>query len=411
MRIISLKSENVKRIKAIEITPKDNVVLISGKNDQGKTSVMDSIWYALEGRASLRGTPIPIRKGETKAEITLTLDDIIVTRKWTANDKTYLKVTNKEGLSYTSPQELLDSFIGKLTFDPLEFAQMKENDQRNLLLKVADLDIDKWDNEISELREKRRVQGQQVKMLSGEREEITLEQIPNEFVSISKLQEEYEKGLKHNQEIKDTEEFLEESQNELMSLEEKLKEIQQRIKQVKNDIAETEANLENTKKVDTNSIKDKINNAENINNQIRAKQRNESMDRKQKEAQKVYDDFTQKIESIVKQKEDSLAKAKMPIKGLGISDTGVTYNDIPFGQLSSSEQLKVSLAIAMALNPKLKVIRITDGSLLDKENMEIIKKMAEEKDYQVWVEKVSDEGEIGFYIEDGEVKSINGKSN
>lgn len=404
MKIIKLKSENVKRIKAIEITPKDNMVFISGKNDQGKTSVMDSIWYALEGRASLRGTPIPIRKGETKAEITLTLDDIIVTRKWTANDKTYLKVTNKEGLSYTSPQELLDSFIGKLTFDPLEFAQMKENDQRNLLLKVADLDIDKWDNEISELREKRRVQGQQVKMLSGEREEITLEQIPNEFVSISKLQEEYEKGLKHNQEIKDTEEFLEESQNELMSLEEKLKEIQQRIKQVKNDIAETEANLENTKKVDTNSIKDKINNAENINNQIRAKQRNESMDRKQKEAQKVYDDFTQKIESIVKQKEDSLAKAKMPIKGLGISDTGVTYNDIPFGQLSSSEQLKVSLAIAMALNPKLKVIRITDGSLLDKENMEIIKKMAEEKDYQIWIEIVDDSGEMGFYIEDGEIK-------
>jgi ABC-type histidine transport system ATPase subunit len=135
------------------------------------------------------------------------------------------------------------------------------------------------------------------------------------------------------------------------------------------------------------------------------------MDKKQQEAQKIYDDFTKEITRIMEDKEDSLAKAKMPIKGLGISDTGVTYNDIPFGQLSSSEQLKVSLAIAMALNPKLKVIRITDGSLLDKENMEIIKKMAEEKDYQVWVEKVSDEGEIGFYIEDGEVKSINGKSN
>ena len=91
---------NVKRIKAIEITPKDNMVFISGKNDQGKTSVMDSIWYALEGRASLRNTPVPIRKGEEKAEITVTLDDIIVTRKWTANDKTYLKVTNREGLNY-----------------------------------------------------------------------------------------------------------------------------------------------------------------------------------------------------------------------------------------------------------------------------------------------------------------------
>jgi len=404
MKIIKLKSENVKRIKAIEITPKDNMVFISGKNDQGKTSVMDSIWYALEGRASLRNTPVPIRKGEEKAEITVTLDDIIVTRKWTANDKTYLKVTNREGLNYNSPQELLDSFIGKLTFDPLDFAQMKENEQRNLLLEVADIEIDKWDSMIAELKEHRRLQGQKVKMLSGEREEISLERLPSDFVSISKLQEEYEKGRENNANIELTEESLEQDKNELKELEEK-------IIKIKQDIEKEENYLKNAKRVDTDSIKAKINNAENINNQIRAKQRNEVMDKKQQEAQKIYDDFTKEITRIMEDKEDSLAKAKMPIKGLGISDTGVTYNDIPFGQLSSSEQLKVSLAIAMALNPKLKVIRITDGSLLDKENMEIIKKMAEEKDYQVWVEKVSDEGEIGFYIEDGEVKSINGKSN
>jgi recombinational DNA repair ATPase RecF len=403
MKIIQLKSENVKKIKAIEITPKDNVVIISGKNGQGKTSVLDSIWYALEGR-SLKNTPKPIREGESKAEVTLTIDDIVITRKWTANNKTYLKVTNKEGLSYNSPQELLDSFIGKLTFDPLEFAQMKDNVQRDLLLKVTDLNIDKWDNEILELREKRRIQGQQVKMLSGEREEITLDKLPNEFVSISKLQEEYEKGLRHNQEIEYAEESLEESQNELMSLEEQLREIQQRIKQVKGEINETEANLENAEKIDTDSIKAKINNAENINNQIRAKQRNDSMDKKQKEAQKIYDDFTEKINKILKAKEEALAKAKMPIEGLGISETGVTYKDIPFSQLSSSEQLKISLSIAIALNPKLKVIRITDGSLLDDDNMKLIKEMATNWDYQVWIERVNDQNEIAFIIEDGEIK-------
>ena len=129
MRIIKLQSENVKKVKAIEITPKEDVIIISGNNGQGKTSVLDSIWYALQGGSGLKGTPMPIRKGEKRASVTLTLDDFIVTRTWTADDKTYLKVTNREGLTYNSPQELLDGFIGALTFDPLEFAGMKEKDQ------------------------------------------------------------------------------------------------------------------------------------------------------------------------------------------------------------------------------------------------------------------------------------------
>ena len=109
----------------------------------------------------------------------------------------------------------------------------------------------------------------------------------------------------------------------------------------------------------------------------------------------------------MKEKETALKTAEMPIPGLSVNDTGVTYNDIPFGQLSSSEQLKVSLGIAMALNPKLKVIRITDGSLLDEDSMAIIRKLAEKKDYQVWCEKVDGTGKIGFYIEEGEVKYEN----
>jgi hypothetical protein len=97
----------------------------------------------------------------------------------------------------------------------------------------------------------------------------------------------------------------------------------------------------------------------------------------------------------------------MPIDGLAIKEDGVTFNGIPFEQLSSSEQLKVSLAIAMANNPALKVIRILDGSLLDADNMAIIEQMADKEDYQVWIEVVDSSGKVGFYIEEGEVKASN----
>lgn len=112
MKIIELKAENIKRIKAVEIKPKDNLVIISGKNDQGKSSVLDSIWYALSWGDGRKKTPKPIRKGEDKAKVRIDLGDIIVTRNWTDNEKSYLKVENKEGMQYKSPQQLLDRFMG-----------------------------------------------------------------------------------------------------------------------------------------------------------------------------------------------------------------------------------------------------------------------------------------------------------
>lgn len=58
----------------------------------------------------------------------------------------------------------------------------------------------------------------------------------------------------------------------------------------------------------------------------------------------------------------------------------------------------------MALNPKLRVIFVRDGSLLDKEGVKAILEMAAAKDYQVWMEYTKDEKGMGIYIEDGEIK-------
>lgn len=50
MKIISLKSENVKRLSVVEVIPKDKaLVIVAGKNGQGKSSVLDSIMFALAG--------------------------------------------------------------------------------------------------------------------------------------------------------------------------------------------------------------------------------------------------------------------------------------------------------------------------------------------------------------------------
>lgn len=437
LRIIELRGENVKIIKAIRIRPKGNVVIISGKNGAGKTSVLDLIWYCLDGGKGLKDTPIPIRKGQTKAKAITVLAEpteeeellieegeevilkplFIVTRTWTEKGS-YLKVTNVEGKVRQSPQELLDSFIGRLTFDPLVFAQMKEKDQRELLLKLANIDLEELDGEISGVREKRRLQGQTVTLLTGDREEITMDDLPEYPIQYLNIDQKLEQAIGNNNDIeklennlKSKKEFIEESKSEIERLQRKIEYAEVEIKHNEKWLLEHEP-------INVDAIKNKMVEAEQINDQIKARERNKAADEKGKEAQSVYDKFTEKIEELEDIKKGILDKAKMPIVeysrirgeekpagNLSVSDTGVLFNGIPFSQLSQSETLKVCMGMAMSLNPKLRVLRITDGSLLDDESMELIKLMAKKNDFQIWIERVSDGGEVGFRIEDGEIRN------
>ena len=141
MKIIKLTAENVKRLRAVEITPDGTVQVITGRNAQGKTSVLDAIWLALGGGAASRETVRPIRDGEDHASVTLDLGDLTVTRTWTG-DKTSLSVKAADGAKYSSPQGVLDSLVGRLSFDPLEFTRLSGRDQVSALLDIVSLDVD-----------------------------------------------------------------------------------------------------------------------------------------------------------------------------------------------------------------------------------------------------------------------------
>ena len=122
------------------------------------------------------------------------------------------------------------------------------------------------------------------------------------------------------------------------------------------------------------------------------------------------DEKTAALEEMREQKRNALAAAKFPIDGLGFDEVGVTFRGVPFAQCSSAERMKVSLSIAAALNPTIRVIRVNDGSLLDSESMAEVERMAAERNMQVWVERVDETGKVGIVIEDGEVLTENVES-
>jgi DNA repair ATPase RecN len=411
VKIINLKSRNIKGIKAIDITPKGDVVIISGKNGAGKTSALDSIWYILCWKAGAGKTPMPIRKGEKEAEgeVTLcedlSLEDIakgkipevlfIVNRVWTSNGKTQLRVTNGKGLKYTTPQKLLDDFIGYLSFDPRLFSQMKGREQRQVLIDLTGFDTTEIEKKIAFLYDQRLEKGREVKMLTGNREEITIEDLPEELISINDISNELQEAMLVNTKIDDS----------IRNKEQALKEIE-RLKDV---IASCEDYLLLNNRIPVDSLKEKLSESQKINEQIRARDRNRIADRKENKAKNEYNDFTQEINEQTKIMEDGLKENwhKIPDQKLSLTETGITYDGTPYSQISYSEQLKICIKIGMALNPKLKVLRISDWSLLDDKSKEIVRQMSREFGYQIWVEEVDDTGNKGFYIEEGEVKAEN----
>ena len=429
MKIIKLSAENVKKLVAVEITPEGNIVTITGRNGAGKTSVLDSIWWALAGTSNIQGQPI--RKGEQKARIRLDLGELIVERKFTESGST-LSVENAEGSRFQSPQKMLDALLGELSFDPLAFSRMEPRKQFDELRRVSELDVDieKLDALNKGDYAKRTDINRDAKAKRAQAEGIIIPSSdPGPMVDESALVDEMQKAGEINTEIearKNRREvaqidanqkkvFATEARDNAAKLRAQANDLDNAATTALDEAAAIEKKIDEApalpQPVDVTALRQKIEQARTTNKAIAERQ--QAAERKNtaiKEAQELEaasKTLTEGMEAREKAKVEAIARAKLPVQGLGFGDGMVTYSGIPFDQLSSAEQLRVSLSIAMAANPKLRVIRIQDGSLLDTDSLLAISKAAEAQDYQIWIERVDTSGHIGVVIEDGMVKSIN----
>ena len=410
MKIIQLTAENIKKLKVVDITPTKDFIQITGKNGSGKTSVLDAIWWALAGKDAIQGQPI--RKGEHKAMIRLNLGECVVTRRFTESGTT-LVVENGDGFRAASPQAMLDAIIGHLAFDPLEFSRMDAKKQFDALKVIADVgvDLEALTKEDENDKNRRRDITRDIKTLQGQLAGIVYPfDAPDEEVNVGDL-------IKELGELENRNTIVLENERAHEKYEARIKEIDATIEDLQAKIADLkEAKVRGHAMIDalpamtaksTDSVKAQIAGAQEINKGVAAKKQNGELNAKIALMQNNVD----VIETILKERESIRAKAllesKMPINGLTLGDKEVLYRDIPFDQLSAAEQLRVSVAIAMAANPKLKVIRIKDGSLLDDASLKIIQEMAAEREYQVWCETVNTTGKVGIVMEDGEVAAIN----
>ena len=417
MRIIRLTAENVKRLRAVEIEPSGNTVVIAGRNAQGKSSVLDSIWMALAGGSGAKDTSRPIRDGEKKASVVLDLGDLTVSRRWT-DKTTTLEVTAKDGSKYSSPQTVLDGLIGRLSFDPLAFAQQDPKGQLATLLSVVELPFKpaELDAERARVFEQRTDVNREVRRLEALVSSLPAvpAQTPDEEQTATAIAAELEAAVKTEREVVWLKEKRQRAADDVKAREAAFKELERELAEAKKGLDAVRKAFESLEAeikalpapVDPDPIRARLTEVDKTNDLVRAKRQGVELRAQLKTAEGQSEGLTKELDRIDQSKADAIAAARMPLDGLSFDEDGVLYNGVPFSQCSAAERLRVGIAVAMALNPKIRVIRITDGSLLDADNLALIDEMAAEHDFQCWVERVDDTGTVGITIEDGQVVSV-----
>lgn len=441
MRIIKLAAENIKRIQAVEITPDGNVITIGGKNRAGKSSVLDAIAYALGGQDLIPEQPI--RTGEVEAEVTVDLGDISVSRRFYRDvlvdkdtgttvygeTKSTLRVKNRDGATYPSPQAMLDKLLGELTFDPREFAMTKPKAQLETLRKITNLDTSMLDEQRKEAFSARTAINRRVSTWKSKLdslpplvanvplEELSLEELSGELARIeglrtlasdAQVQLERAKGTlnaltadsnRAKEEVERLKAMLARAVESFAACEMKVLHQTQEVETLTKNASDRLASIP-----DVSNVQEQIKKIEGTNSAIRQNAIRLSVQAELERTVGEADDQTALLEELDKRKQALISAVKFPVEGLGFGEEGVLLNGLPFEQAATSEQLAVSVAIGLALNPKLRVLLVRNGESLDSDSMRLLGELAARHDAQLWVERMTETAEgVSVMIADGNV--------
>lgn len=410
VKINQLEIENVKRIKAIAITPTANgLSIIGGNNNQGKTSVLDAIAWALGGEnfkpsnATREGSVIP-----PNLKVTLS-NGIVVERK---GKNSALKVTDPNGKK--AGQTLLDDFVEKLAINLPKFMNSSNKDKANTLLQIIGVEeeLARLQMKENEFYQERltigRIADQKKKYAA---EQVTYDNVPDELVSPQELINQQQDILAKNGENQRKREKVGQYEYQVSTINEEIARLNQLLKKKQSELnqATMDLSIAKTDALDlidqsTEELEKNISDVEELNRKIRANLDKSKAEDDAKGYLEQYNQLTIKIDNVRQKKIDLLKGADLPLPGLSIEDSELTYNGKKWDSMSGSDQLKVSTAIVRKLNPKCGFVLLDKLEQMDMVTLNEFGKWLETEGLQAIATRVSTGDECSIIIEDGTVK-------
>lgn len=400
IKINKLEIENVKRIKAVKIEPSANgLTIIGGNNNQGKTSVLDSIAWALGGE---KYRPSNASRDESVIPPNLHIvmsNGLIVDRK---GKNSSLTVTDPNGNK--AGQQLLNEFVSSLALDLPKFMNASDKEKADILLQIIGVgpQLAELERQEKEAYNNRRAVGQ----IADQKEKYAKEQIyypdvPKDPVSASELIRQQQDILAQNGENQRKREHLHQLEQEYEQLNDQVRNLMERIGQVENDLKIARTDALDLVDQSTAELEENIRNIDEINRKVRANLDKDKAEDDAREYREQYNALTASIDDIRAKKSALLDGADLPLPGLAVDDGLLTYNGHKWDCLSGSEQLRVSTAIVRKLNPECGFVLLDKLEQMDVNTLNEFGAWLEQEGLQAIATRVSTGEECQIIIEDG----------
>ena len=410
VKIAALEAENVKRIKAVALTPSPTgLTIVGGNNNQGKTSVLDALAWALGGE-KFRPTAA-VRDGAlAPPHLKVILSNGVVVERKGKNSS--LTVTDPTG--QRSGQQLLNAFVEPLALDLPRFMQASDKDKADTLLNIIGVGdaLTGLDREIKALYDRRTVIGQIGAQKHHAAEELTeYPDAPSEPVSAIELIQQQQEILLHNADNQRKRMKLAQLEEQEKQLGRRVQELSQELEMVEHQLTAVQQDVQDATKTvaqlqdeSTAELEQSIRNVEEINRQVSA---NLAKSKAQDEAERYAQEYTALTEQIKAKRTarmDLLNGADLPLTGLGVEDGSLTYNGKHWQDMSGSDQLRVATAIVRRLNPDCGFVLLDKLEQMDLATLAEFGSWLQAEGLQAIATRVSTGGECQIIIEDGRVK-------
>lgn len=398
--INEFEAENVKRIRAVKLHPSPTgLTIIGGNNGQGKTSVLDSIAWALGGE-KFRPTDAKNKDSVIPPYLHVTLSNGLVVERNGKNSS--LKVTDPSGEK--AGQKLLDSFIGTLALDLPKFMNASNTEKAKILLSILGVgdQLEELNNQERKIYDERTAIGR----IADQKEKYAKEQpyysdVPENIISSSELISQQQEILARNGENQRKRALAEKYDRELAEAQIAYDRAKARLKEAEENAVTARKSAEDLQDESTAELEANLANIEETNRKVRANLDKEKAEDDARQYRRQYDQLTDQIENIRNEKKSLLDHADLPLEGLCVENGNLIYNGEQWDCMSSSDQLKVATAIVKKLNPECGFVLIDKLEQMDMQTLKEFGDWLELEGLQVIATRVSTGDECSIIIEDG----------
>lgn len=400
MKINRLEIENVKRVKAVKLEPAANgLTIIGGNNNQGKTSVLDAIAWALGGdkyrpsQAQREGSVIP-----PNLHVVMN-NGLVVERK---GKNSALKVTDPNGEK--GGQQLLNEFVEQLALDLPKFMEASGKEKAGILLQVIGVG-----DQLTALEKQEKEQyneRQMIGRIADQKEKYAKEQpyfpdAPAEPVSPSELIRQQQTILAQNGKNQRKRQRLHQLEQEYQAVTDQLAGLLRRQTDLEADLKIARTSAEGLTDQSTSELEANIANIEETNRRVRANLDKEKAEEDAREYRRQYEQLTKDLEATRQAKTDLLKGARLPLPELLVEDGELAYKGQRWDNMSGSDRLKVATAIVRQLNPKCGFVLLDKLEQMDLKTLKEFGEWLEAEGLQAIATRVSTGGECSVIIEDG----------